>query len=487
MRSFSAWRLADKAKTQFTEIAEPFHLMRRFSLTSFAIISGVAIGLAWFSTRFLVNESLERDALLSAQFIQSIAVGEIRHHDLTGMKMGDVLSAERFGMLDAQTLANRHRARTEFLDHLANLPDLLLASIFSANREVIWSTNPQLIGRKVKGDGPLETAFSSGGRVSARYDEVDPERTEQQFTRPANMFFVENYIPLLDDEGKVLAMVEIYKEPVDLIERLERGRRLIWIATAIGGLIIYLGLFWIVLRASRLLAQQQDQLVANKTYGGLVEMSTAVAHSLRNPLASIRSSAELAQATPGQPAVRNITDIIAQVDRMADWVGELLQCLRPLKGEAETVDLVTSIHEALSVFWPRLDQLRIQTVLDIDGPVAVISHRLLLGQVLNSVLANAIEAMPGGGTLHLTLQRNGPDVLLFIDDSGPGLTRQQQMAAFKSFYSTKQGGLGIGLVMVRQVMEHFGGHATLQNLLPKGTRASLRFRVEVQQFNRRTG
>ncbi|MNP38812.1 Alginate biosynthesis sensor protein KinB [compost metagenome] len=172
---------------------------------------------------------------------------------------------------------------------------------------------------------------------------------------------------------------------------------------------------------------------------------------------------------------------------MADWVGELLQCLRPLKGEAETVDLVTSIHEALSVFWPRLDQLRIQTVLDIDGPVAVISHRLLLGQVLNSVLANAIEAMPGGGTLHLTLQRNGPDVLLFIDDSGPGLTRQQQMAAFKSFYSTKQGGLGIGLVMVRQVMEHFGGHATLQNLLPKGTRASLRFRVEVQQFNRRTG
>lgn len=246
MRSFSAWRLADKAKTQFTEIAEPFHLMRRFSLTSFAIISGVAIGLAWFSTRFLVNESLERDALLSAQFIQSIAVGEIRHHDLTGMKMGDVLSAERYGMLDAQTLANRHRARTEFLDHLANLPDLLLASIFSANREVIWSTNPQLIGRKVKEDGPLEAAFNSGGRVSARYDEVDPERTEQQFTRPANMFFVENYIPLLDDEGKVLAMVEIYKEPVDLIERLERGRRLIWIATAIGGLIIYLGLFWIV-------------------------------------------------------------------------------------------------------------------------------------------------------------------------------------------------------------------------------------------------
>jgi two-component system sensor histidine kinase HydH len=49
------------------------------------------------------------------------------------------------------------------------------------------------------------------------------------------MFFVENYIPLLDDQGKVLAMVEIYKEPVDLFERLERGRRLIWAATALVG------------------------------------------------------------------------------------------------------------------------------------------------------------------------------------------------------------------------------------------------------------
>ncbi|WP_460419123.1 sensor histidine kinase [Pseudomonas sp. microsymbiont 2] len=476
MRAFSQGWPGRKVSAPLGDMVEPFNLMRRFSLTSFVIISCVAIGLAWYSTRFLVNESLERDALLSAQFIQSIATGEIRHHDLSGMKMGDVLSSARYGMLDPQTLQNRHRARSEFLDHLANLPDLLLASIFSPEREVIWSTNPGLIGRRVHEDGPLEVAFNSGGRVSARYDEVDPDRSEQQFTRPAKMFFVENYIPLLDDQGKVLAMVEIYKEPVDLIERLERGRKQIWGATAVGGLIIYFGLFWIVLRAARLLAQQQDQLVANKTYGGLVEMSTAVAHSLRNPLASIRSSAELAQALPGQPASRNINDIIAQVDRMASWVGELLHCLRPLQGEAESVDLAPSIHQALGALAPRMQQLRITPQVDIEGPVVVISHRLLLGQVLNSVLANAIEAMPDGGSLRLTLQRTGSDVLLCIDDSGLGMTRQQELSAFKSFYSTKQGGLGIGLAMVRQVMERFGGAATLESLEPRGTRACLRFR-----------
>ncbi|HGY2298027.1 TPA: hypothetical protein ACNV18_002067 [Pseudomonas putida] len=145
------------------ERSEPLNLMLRFSLTSFIIIGAVALGLAGFSTRFLVNESLERDALLSAQFIQSIAVGEIRHHDLTGMKMGDVLSAVRYGMLTRGTAENRQRARLEFLDHLSNLPDLLLATIFSPDKEVIWSTNPQLVGRKLEHDSVLDSAFRSGG------------------------------------------------------------------------------------------------------------------------------------------------------------------------------------------------------------------------------------------------------------------------------------------------------------------------------------
>ncbi|MEW9680692.1 sensor histidine kinase [Pseudomonas sp. TE50-2] len=461
----------------FTAPAQPFNLMWRFSLTSFVIISAVAIGLAWFSTRFLVNESLERDALLSAQFIQSIAVGEIRHHDLEGMEMGDVLSAVRYSMLTSQTSANRQRARSEFLDHLSNLPDLLLATIISPQRVVIWSTNPALVGRQLYDDDVLERAFSSGGRVSARYDEVQPGRPEQQFTRDPKMFFVENYIPLLDAQGKVLAMVEIYKEPVDLIERLERGRRLIWIATSFGGLLIYFGLFWIVWRAARLLTAQQDQLVANKTYGGLVEMSTAVAHSLRNPLASIRTSAELAQEMQGQPAVRNITDIIAQVDRMSGWVGDLLQYLRPLKGEAEAVDLVAVTREAVTTFEPKLRQSKITASLSLSGLALVISHRLLLLQILNSVLANAIEAMPDGGELHLALERvSRNEVMLLIDDTGSGLSRQQEISAFKSFYATKQGGLGIGLAMVRQVMEHFGGEASLISLEPQGTRVCLRFR-----------
>ncbi|MGJ7517981.1 sensor histidine kinase [Pseudomonas baetica] len=455
------------------------NLLRGFSIISFILISAIAIGLGSVSTRFLVIESLERDALLSAQFIQTIAKGEIRHHGLTGMLMGDVLAATQYGMLSEDFSQNRQRARSEFLDHLSHLPDSLLISIYSPLRTVMWSTNAQLVGKKFFNDEALEAAFSSRDRVSTRYSSADEIRPEQQFLLPPKMFFIESYIPLVDDLGNTLAVVEIYKEPADLIERLNRGHWIIWLSTAVGGLLLYLGLYWIVHRASNQLASQEAQLVANKTYVGLVEMSTAVAHSLRNPLACIRSSAELANSMEGQPARKNIDDIVSQVDRMAQWVHELLLCLRPIRGEAELVEPMVVVQTTLAGFATQLGQSSIQVEFRNEPTARIISNPLLLSQILNSVIANAIEAMPEGGTL--TIQAIVDDAQqwlhLTIADTGEGTARQQEMMAYKSFYTTRQGRLGIGLIMVKQIMESFGGEAGLTCHEQKGTSVHLSFRV----------
>ncbi|WP_041770227.1 HAMP domain-containing sensor histidine kinase [Metapseudomonas resinovorans] len=462
--------------------AGQFNLLRWFSLLSLVIIGTVAIGIGTVSTRFLVSESLERDAMLSAQFIQTLALGEMRHHGLEGMDMGDVLVPHHYGMLTKDAAASRERARSEFLDHLSHVPDSLLATIFSPDRKVIWSTNPELVGQQIDDDEALDEAFESGGRISAEYQDVEEGRVEQKFLRPPKMFFIENYIPLTDEQGQVKAMVEIYKEPVDLIDRVNRGYRMIWLATVIGGLLMYFGLYWIVRRASRLLAAQQAQLVANSTYVGLGEMSSAVAHSLRNPLASIRSSAELAQEMEGPQARKCIDDIITQVDRMSAWVRDLLLCLRPLQGDSEKVEPMEAVRASLANFDQQLARSNIQVVCsDAEAP-AVVSHQLLLAQVLNSVIANAIEAMPGGGCLSITAtpDAGGQWLHLAIEDTGKGMSRQQEMMAFKSFYTTKQGGLGIGLIMVKQIMERFGGKASLSSREHQGTRVCLSFKVAAQ-------
>jgi two-component system sensor histidine kinase HydH len=457
-----------------------FNLLRWFSVGSFLIITGVALGLGFISTRFVVQESIERDSMLTAQFIQAIGAAEIRHASINPNRtMGEMLDPRddnAYPDVDPETRAN---ARIEFLDHVEHLPDILLATVYALDRTVVWSTNPELIGVRIEDDEELDESFEMKEAVSTSYHEVDDERPEQRLLREPEYLFIENYIPMFNaDRSKVIAMVEIYKEPVDLVARIQRGFKAIWLATALGGAVIYLGLFWIVRRAARLLQSQQTQLVANETFVALGEMSSAVAHSLRNPLANIRSSAELAQEIASQSAQKNIGDIISQVDRMSRWVRELLVSLRPANDDSEAVDLMLAVDDTLSAFDALIKRSNVEVRFTPLAVEPIVSQRVLLTQILNSLFANALEAMPKGGVLTIDFDASQAGYLsMTLSDTGKGMTAQQQQMVFKPFFTTKQGGLGVGLALVKRIMERFEGSVELTSREQEGTRVCLNFKV----------
>jgi signal transduction histidine kinase len=393
--------------------------------------------------------------------------------------MGELLNPR----LDEQHLqvspALAESTRVEFLDHVEHLPDILLANAYARDRTIVWSTNPELIGKRIEADGDLNRAFRSRKAVSASYHKAEDDREEQKFLREPKYLFIENYIPLFDSQGEqVMAMVEIYKEPQDLVRRIQRGYVLIWASTLVGGALIYFGLFWIVRRAAHMLQQQQDRLVASETYVALGEMSSAVAHSLRNPLANIRSSAELAEGIASPLAQKNINDIITQVDRMSRWVRELLVSLRPTSDSAEAVDLVAAIEDTHLAFAQQIERNGVR--FSFEGPKAqwVASQPLQLTQILNSLFSNALEAMPKGGVLHAQVcALDGQRAQLLLSDTGKGMSQQQERMVFKPFYTTKQGGLGVGLALVKRIMERFGGSVSLSSREEEGTRVSLTFNI----------
>ncbi|PSS58516.1 ATP-binding protein [Pseudomonas sp. BBP2017] len=458
----------------------PFNMLRWYAFVSLAIILSVAVGLGLISSRFVINESVERDALLTAQFIQSIASAEVRHVSIPNVRtMGELLDPRLDQSFPEVNPEARRNARGEFLDHIAHLPDMLLANIYAPDRTVIWSSNPALVGRMIESDDDLDHAFENKVRVSASYHNVDQARSEQKFITPPESLFIENYIPLFDADGEnVTAMVEIYKEPHDLIARIEHGLLMIWMAVAVGAALVYGGLYWLMYRANRHLQQQQKRLINNGTLVALGEMSSAVAHSLRNPLASIRSSAELAQEIEEGPAQKNIGDIISQVDRMSHWVRQLLQSLRPLNDEEQAVELERVLQDSLQAFSLQLRRQGVEVRVDPLSNVQVISQAVLLGQIFNSLIANALEAMSDGGTLRIEQVRQSRKTLtLRLSDSGKGMTDEQLRMAFRPFYTTKRGGLGVGLVLVKRIMERFGGTVRLSSREGEGTKVQLSFRL----------
>ncbi|MFP5425379.1 MAG: sensor histidine kinase [Gammaproteobacteria bacterium] len=459
---------------------KPFDLLRWYAWVSLAIIVSVAAGLGLISSRFIIDESVERDALLTAQFITSIADAEVRHVAIPNVRsMGELLDPRTDQAMPDVDPDARRKARGEFLDHIAHLPDVLLANIYAPDRTVIWSSNPALTGKIIESDDDLERAFEYKMRVSASYHDIDDARSEQKFVTPPQQLFIENYIPLFDADGeRVTAMVEIYKEPHDLIVRIEHGLLLIWLAIAVGAGLVYVGLYGIMRRASKVMAVQQKRLISNETYVALGEMSSAVAHSLRNPLASIRSSAELAQVFDEGPAQKNVNDIISQVDRMSQWVRQLLQSLRPLNDDAVPVDLIQAVQESLQTFAVPLVRAGVSLELKPLPAVRVLGQPALLGQIFSSLIANALESMEQGGQLRVeVVRRDRRSLTLRISDTGKGMSEQQQRLAFQPFFTTKQGGLGVGLVLVKRIMERFGGSVRLSSYEGKGTRVSLSFRV----------
>lgn len=459
---------------------EQFNLLRWFSLASFFIIAAVALGLGYVSTRFVVTESVERDALLTAQFVQAIGAAEMRHANISPARtMGEMLDPRQDGNYADVEPGAHAAARAEFLDHVAHLPDMLLATVYALDRTVIWSTNPELIGVRIEDDDELDESFEMKVPVSSSYHKIDEEKPEQRLLREPKYLFIENYIPMFNvDQSKVIAMVEVYKEPADLVDRIDRGFASIWAATCFGGAAIFLALFWIVRRAAKLLQSQQQQLVSNETFVALGEMSSAVAHSLRNPLATIRSSAELAQEIASPGAQRNIGDIISQVDRMSRWVRELLVSLRPMNDDGEAVDLLMAVEDTFGAFDALIKRSNVEVRFQAQSCLPVLSQKVLLTQILNSLFANALEAMPKGGVLSVEFESPQPDrVRMTLSDTGKGMSAQQQLLVFKPFFTTKQGGLGVGLALVKRIMERFQGSVVLTSREQEGTRVSLNFKV----------
>lgn len=466
---------------------KPFNLRRWFSIVSLLVTGGAAIVSGAILSNFFVSEAIKRDAMLTTQFIQSIADIELRHGGFgrVQISLGSILDSRITAAELGVEEENLARARQEFFDHLSMMPEALLATVFAPDGFVIWSSNAALIGKHFSDNHDLaEVLVRKAGVAGGHLKSSAGGKVEQQFVRYPEDIYIENYVPLFDRAGEVASVVEIYKEPRDLIYSLKRSYLLIWLAALLSGAVVFLCLHGLIVRAARQIDAQQREIVDNKTLVALGEMSSAVAHGLRNPLASIRSSAEVALEVGDPATAKNLTDIVTQVDRLSKWIRELLQFSKPISDEREAVKLDMVVDNALSTYEVQIRRAGIEVdwTHETAPDVEVHANGSLLEQVLNSLLSNALEAMPHGGRLGVVVEPPARGcVTVKISDTGCGMTATQLESAFKPFHTTKRGGLGVGLVLVKRIMERFGGGVVLESREQAGTTVSLTFKIAEQE------
>lgn len=434
-------------------------------LSVFAVTSVVAIFtttgvLSQYLAGYMTRQMITRDAVVSMQFLNSVVRGEhASQFFLEGSDRSDVPEMD------------------QFFTHVSRLPDVFRANVFSMSGEVLWSSNHELIGR-VFADNP-ELSAALRGNLQPEIIMVDRDGKQEHVGLPAHVTeFIEFYIPIWSDDASfVVGAVEVYKAPENLLASIHRVVRLAWIGAALAGGVLFAALLGVVLYSTRILRRQEQRLVETERLAVVGEMASAVAHGLRNPLAAIRSCAELVgEDDLSTDSRRTVQDIVDQVDRLEAWIRSFLIRTRSAPeaaGDTAHIDII--VRRCLQGYESQLLKrgIRVELRASDISPVAAASTAEL-EQVLNTILSNAIEAMGEGGTLLIGWRAApGGRIAVEIADSGPGMTDEQIRNVFVPFQTSKAAGLGVGLALGRRIAERLGGSLDLRNGASRGVEVTL--------------
>jgi signal transduction histidine kinase len=257
---------------------------------------------------------------------------------------------------------------------------------------------------------------------------------------------------------------------VDLIESLPGS------STAGAGLIVRLSDPEATRKLSREL-QTADRLAA------ISRITSGVAHEVKNPLNAILLHVEVAKAKllKGENDVAPQMEIISrEILRLDRVVKTFLDFTRPVELNFSSVPLGDFIVEMADLARPQADAAKIALEVreEAEGAEVRIDHDLMK-QALWNVVLNAIEAMPQGGELRLHARIAKETAEIAIEDTGPGIAPELREKIFRLYFTTKQGGTGIGLAMAFRVVQLHGGTIDFTSEPGKGTAFLVRLPMAV--------
>lgn len=223
-------------------------------------------------------------------------------------------------------------------------------------------------------------------------------------------------------------------------------------------------------QAEEKLRKAQAELVQTAKLAVLGQMSATLSHEMNQPLAAIGTYAANAQRfielSRGADAISAIHRISAMVDRMAELSGALLSFSRKPGSERRPVLLSSALDEALILVRPRATKSGVR-ILPVQGAETcqVLAGKIRLSQVFVNLINNAVDALKDrrDGEVRLTVEPKERAVFIRIADNGPGIPPDVSAQIFDPFFTTKpQGeGIGIGLSIVYNIIQEFGGSIKL--------------------------
>jgi signal transduction histidine kinase len=226
------------------------------------------------------------------------------------------------------------------------------------------------------------------------------------------------------------------------------------------------------------LEASREQLVRAGKLAVVGEMAAIMAHEVRTPLGILKTSAQLLERRAGESAeVRELVGfIVSESERLNRLVTTLLECASPRPPRFEPHDLHAIIEHTLALVSGKAEKqdIALEARLAASDSLLECDREQIIQVVLNLVI-NAIQHVPAGGHIRITSEDAGDVLVARIEDDGPGIPAEAAAKVFDPFYTRREGGVGLGLTIVQQIVQAHGGEISVGESELGGACFTLRF------------
>jgi signal transduction histidine kinase len=228
------------------------------------------------------------------------------------------------------------------------------------------------------------------------------------------------------------------------------------------------------------LERSREQIVRAGKLAVAGEMAAIMAHEVRTPMGIVRSSAQLLERQPnlGEKERELIGFIISETERLNRLVTMLLECARPQPPDFRPHDLHAIIDGVLSLLASRAENAGVTLTRETSAVDMVLDcDREQMMQVFLNLILNALSFVSAGGRVAVSTYRDTDALWISVVDDGPGVPESLRPLVFDPFFSRREGGIGLGLTIVQQIVQVHGGEINIDESAWGGAAFNLRFKT----------
>jgi two-component system, NtrC family, sensor histidine kinase HydH len=467
----------------FVEKEKPFRLVKYFTFSSLIIIFIGSIALSMLNSHWARTKQKEDSEDYARLLIENLNHQIFLQFALpVALKYGKIQlrNPDQFEHLDQVVRSTLHSFHVETVN------------IFDMDNTISYSFDKELIGRTNLGGSAYQKAIN--GKFNTELVQAG-NFWKILIGIPSESKLV-SFAPLRAEEsmarlsGPILGVIEIVQDMSEDTTKIFRFQLQIIISCMVIMGILFVVLIFVVKKGEAIIQQRaleqirlKEELSRAQRLSSLGEMVAGVSHEIRNPLGIIRSSAGLLKKKMEKLDPKNmIPDIIVEEsERLNNIITDFLNYARPREPNLSICKVEQVIDKNIAYLATQLSEkgCKVDTQIGDNLPEIMADSEMLYQAFLN-IFINAMQAMPNGGKIGVNIFPVNGSVAIQIEDDGNGIDTEIMEKIWDPFFTTKEKGTGLGLGIVKNLIEAHGGNLNIENRTERGARVTIQLPARLE-------